>query len=277
MARFVARRTVYAVALLFLASLILFVAKPLVEYAGFLRDLVAGNLGVSVSTGQPVLTTIATGAPYTIALAITAAVLTYGTSIPLGILAAARRGTAWDGSALTLAILGMAIPNFFLAIVLIDVFAVRLRWLPVAGADSPTGIVLPAVVLAFESMAINLRLVRATILDELGREYVRTLRANGLAASRILWVHALRNALPTLLPMAAIIARNVLGYTLIVEVIFRWPGLGHELVESVLRGDYQEARILALLFVLAVVMINLAADLGHQLADPRVRQSLEAA
>lgn len=277
MARFVVRRALYAVALLFFASLVLFLARPLVEYLGFLRDLLGGNLGVSLSTGQPVLTTIANGAPYTIALALIAAMLTYGTAIPLGILAAARRGTAWDGGVLSLAVVGMAIPNFFLAIVLIDLFAVRLRWLPVAGADSPAGIVLPAVVLAFESIAITLRLVRAAMLDELGRDYVRTLRANGLGASRILWVHALRNALPTLLPMAAIIGRNVLGYTLIVEVIFRWPGLGHELVESVLRGDYQEARVLALLFVLAVVAINVAADMGHQLADPQVRQRLETA
>jgi ABC-type dipeptide/oligopeptide/nickel transport system permease component len=277
MARFVARRALYAVALLFFASLILFLAKPLVEYLGFLRDALAGNLGVSLSTGQPVVKTIADGAPYTIALALAAGVLTYGTAVPLGILSAARRGTPWDGGVLSLAVVGMAIPNFFLAIILIDVFAVRLHWLPVAGADSPAGIVMPAVVLAFESIAINLRLVRSAVLDELGREYVRTLRANGLGQSRILWIHALRNALPTLLPMAAIIGRNVLGYTLIVEVIFRWPGLGHELVESVLRGDYQEARVLALLFVFAVVAINLAADLGHQLADPRVRQSLETA
>ena len=277
MARFVARRALYAIALLFFASLILFLAKPLVEYLGFLRDALAGNLGVSLSTGQPVVKTIADGAPYTIALALTAGVLTYGTSVPLGILSAARRGSPWDGGVLALAVVGMAIPNFFLAIILIDVFAVRLHWLPVAGADSPAGIVMPAVVLAFESIAINLRLVRSAVLDELGREYVRTLRANGLGQSRILWIHALRNALPTLLPMAAIIGRNVLGYTLIVEVIFRWPGLGHELVESVLRGDYQEARVLALLFVLAVVAINLAADLGHQLADPRVRQSMETA
>lgn len=277
MARFIARRILYAIALLFFTSLILFMARPLLEYLSFIRDLLAGNLGASASTGQPVLKTVAVGAPYTIALAFVAATLTFGTAIPLGLLSASRHRTAWDWGASSLAVAGMAIPNFVLALVLIDLFAVRLRWLPVAGADTPASIVLPAVVLAFESIAINLRLVRAAVLEELGREYVRTLSAAGLGASRILWVHALRNALPTLLPMAAIVARNVLGYTLIVEVIFRWPGLGHELVESVLRGDYQEARVLALLFVLSVIAINVVADIGHQFADPKVRARLQAA
>jgi ABC-type dipeptide/oligopeptide/nickel transport system permease component len=115
------------------------------------------------------------------------------------------------------------------------------------------------------------------MLEELGREYIRTLYAKGLSEARILWVHALRNALPVILPLAAIVARNVLGYTLIVEVIFRWPGLGHELVEAVLREDYQEARVLALLLVLVVIVLNLFADIGHQLADPRFRERVQAA
>jgi ABC-type dipeptide/oligopeptide/nickel transport system permease component len=275
--RYLARRAIYALVLLLCTGLILFIARPLLEYLAFLRDLAVGNLGISLSTGQAVLKTIVVAAPYTLSLALAAALLTYGTAIPLGILAAARQGTAWDGTVLALAILGMGIPNFFLAIVLIDVFGVRLHWLPVAGSDTPANLVLPAVVLAFESIAINLRLVRSAVLEELGREYIRTLRANGLSGSRILWIHALRNALPSLLPMAAIVGRNVLGYTLIVEVIFRWPGLGHELVESVLRGDYQEWRVLALLFVFAVIGLNLAADLGHQFADPKVRERLQAA
>jgi ABC-type dipeptide/oligopeptide/nickel transport system permease component len=269
---FVARRGLYATVLLFCASFVLFLARPFVEYLTFLRDLLAGNLGISLTTGVPVLTIITKGAPYTLVLGLAAAVLTFGTAIPLGILAAWKRGTSWDRAVLSLAVLGMGIPNFFLALLLIQVFAVWLHWLPVAGSDNASNLVLPAVVLAFESIAINMRLVRSSLLDELGREYVRTLYAKGLAEARIVWIHALRNALPAILAMTAMVTRNLLGYTLIVEVIFRWPGLGHELVAAVLREDYQEARVLALLLVLLVIVLNLFADIGQQLADPRVRE-----
>jgi peptide/nickel transport system permease protein len=277
MSSFVARRALYAMALLFFASLVLFLAKPAIEYLGFLRNLLQGDAGSSQSTGVPVLVTIARGAPYTLVLGLAAFVLTYITAVPLGILAAWKRNTAWDHASLSLAVLGMGIPNFFLAILLIQVFGIWLHWLPVAGSDNASNLVLPAVVLAFESIAINLRVVRATMLEELGREYVRTLYAKGLSEARVLWVHALRNALPVILSLAAIVARNVLGYTLIVEVIFRWPGLGHELVEAALRQDYQEARVLALLLVLVVILFNLLADIGQQAADPRVRQRARAA
>jgi peptide/nickel transport system permease protein len=277
MASFVVRRALYAVALLLLASVVLFLAKPAIEYLGFLRDVLQGDLGSSQSTGVPVLTIIARGAPYTLVLGLAAFVLTYVMAIPLGILAAWKRNTAWDHASLSLAVLGMGIPNFFLAILLIQLFGIWLRWLPVAGSDNVSNLVLPAVVLAFESIAINLRVVRTTILEELGRDYVRTLYAKGLSEARILWVHALRNALPVILQLAAIVARNVLGYTLIVEVIFRWPGLGHELVEAVIRQDYAEARLLALLLVLVVIVLNTLAEIGHQFADPRFRARTQAA
>jgi peptide/nickel transport system permease protein len=277
MASFVARRALYAVALLFFASLVLFLAKPAIEYLGFLRDLLQGDLGSSQSTGVPVLVTIARGAPYTLVLGLAAFVLTYITAIPLGILAAWKRNTAWDHASLSLAVLGMGIPNFFLGILLIQIFGIWLTWLPVAGSDNVSNLVLPAVVLAFESIAINLRVIRTMMLEELGRDYVRTLYAKGLSEARVLWVHALRNALPVILSLAAIVARNVLGYTLIVEVIFRWPGLGHELVEAALRQDYQEARVLALLLILVVILLNVLADIGQQVADPRVREQARAA
>ena len=267
----------YAITLLVFASIVLLLAKPFVEYIAFLRNLLQGDSGISLSTGLPVVTIIARGAPYTAALGLVAAALTYGTAVPLGILAAWKRDTAWDHAALSLAVFGMGVPNFFLAILLIQVFGVWLRWLPVAGSDNASNLILPAVVLAFESIAINLRLVRSSLLDELGRDYVRTLHAKGLSDARILWIHALRNALPAIVTLAGIVARNVVGYTLIVEVILCWPGLGHELVESVLRGNYAEARVLILLLVLVVIVLNLFADIGHQLADPRVRERMQTA
>jgi len=137
--------------------------------------------------------------------------------------------------------------------------------------------VLPAVVLAAEAMAVNLRLVRSSVLEELGRDYVRTLYAKGIKEWRIMWVHALRNALPPVIALAGIMLRTLLGYTLIVEVIFRWPGLGQTLVNAVLQRDYSVAQVLALLLTFVVILFNLLADVGQQLADPRVRERIQAA
>lgn len=209
MSRFIARRSLYALALLFFTSVVLFLARPALEYLSFVANLLQGNLGTARSTGLPILTTIARGAPYTLVLGVTAFVLTYLTAVPLGILAAWKRNTLWDHASLSFAVIGMGVPNFFLAIVLIQVFGIWLRWLPVAGSDNASNLILPAVVLAFESIAINLRVVRSAILEEMGREYIRTLYAKGLSPARILGIHALRNALPVLFPLAARTTRRL--------------------------------------------------------------------
>jgi ABC-type dipeptide/oligopeptide/nickel transport system permease component len=309
MARFIVRRTLYAAILTVIASLIifyglrlapgnagdvllnplnriglieglrhrLFLDRPLWEqYFIFIHNLFTGQPGVSLFSGLPITTIIAQAGGNTLKLGFVAAVLTYATAIPLGVLAARKRNTRWDQATMLLAVLGMGIPNFFLAILLIQVFAIWLRWLPVAGSDDPTTVILPAVVLAAEAMAVNLRLVRSSVLEELSRDYVRTLYAKGLQEWRILWVHALRNSLPPVIALAGIMLRTLLGYTLIVEVIFRWPGLGFTLVDSILKRDYAVAQVLAMLLTLVVILFNLLADIGQQVADPRVREQARA-
>lgn len=309
MARFIVRRTLYAAILMFIASLIifyglrvapgnpgdvllnplnriglieglrhkLFLDRPLWEQYGiFMHNLFTGQPGVSLFSGEPIPTILAQAGGNTLKLALVAAFLTYATAIPLGVLAAWKRNTRWDQATMLLAVLGMGIPNFFLAILLIQVFGIWLRWLPVAGSDEMSTVVLPAVVLAAEAMAVNLRLVRSSVLEELGRDYVRSLYAKGLPEWRILWVHALRNALPPVIALAGIMLRTLLGYTLIVEVIFRWPGLGFTLVDSILKRDYSVAQVLALLLTLVVILFNLLADIGQQIADPRVREKARA-
>jgi ABC-type dipeptide/oligopeptide/nickel transport system permease component len=310
MVTFILRRTIYAVALLFIASLIifygmrlapgnpgdvllnplnriglieglrhkLFLDRPLWEqYFIFIHNLFTGQPGVSLFSGEPITTIIQQAGLNTLKLGFTAAILTYATAIPLGVLAAWKRNTVWDQGTMLLAVLGMGIPNFFLAILLIQLFGIYLKWLPIAGSDDPSNIVLPAVVLAAEAMAVNLRLVRSSVLEELSRDYVRTLYAKGIKEWRIMWVHALRNALPPVIALAGIMLRTLLGYTLIVEVIFRWPGLGQTLVNAVLQRDYSVAQVLALLLTFVVILFNLLADIGQQLADPRVRERLQAA
>lgn len=310
MARFVFHRTLYALLLLFIASLAIFYGmrvapgdvadvmsnplnsvysaqnlreklglnKPLpLQYVSYMGHLLTGDPGLSLVTGKPIIDTLKTAGGYTLKLALVAALLTYLTAIPLGVLAAWKRNSILDQGVMFLAVLGMGIPNFFLAILLIQLFAVKLRWLPIAGYESPQTIILPAVCLAAEAIAINLRVVRSSVLEELNRDYVRTLEAKGLPEGRILWLHVLRNASPPIIALAGVMLRTLLGYTLIVETIFRWPGLGYQLVNAVLKRDYPVAQTLALLLTLAVIVFNLLADLGQQWADPRVRQQTRSA
>jgi peptide/nickel transport system permease protein len=197
-------------------------------------------------------------------------------AVPLGLLAARKRNSIFDHGTMTIAVLGMGIPNFFLAVLLVNLFAIRLRWLPDAGSGGFRFIILPAVVLAAQSIAINLRMVRSSVLEQLGRDYVRTLRAKGIREGRIVNVHALRNALPPVLALAGITMRDLLAYTMIVEVIFRWPGLGYQLVESILNRDYTLSQVLAVLLTLCVIFFNLLADLGQRFADPRTREGVAA-
>ena len=304
------RRAVYAAVLLLLASIVVFFSlrvapgdvvetltnplqyrdqtreelearlgldKPLVvQYGLFVKNVLTGDIGHSLVSGRRITTVIVEAGKNTAILAAAAAFLTYMISIPLGALAAWRRNSSLDHGTMALAVLGMGIPNFFLALLLIQVFAVKLGWLPAAGSEGFNTLILPAVVLAVEGIAINLRLVRSSVLDELGRDYIRSLRARGFSDGRVMWRHSLRNALPPVIGLSGVIMRTLIGYTLVVEVIFRWPGLGFTLVDSVLKRDYSQAQMLALLLVFAVIVVNLLADIGHHIADPRVRERARA-
>ncbi len=251
--------------------------KPvLVQYATYMGDLLRGDLGLSLINGQPIVDILSSSVGYTLKLAFASALLSLVLAIPLGLLAAWKRNSIFDQGTMLIAVLGMGIPNFFLAILLIQVFAVWLQWLPVAGYETPKHIILPAVALAAEAMAINLRVVRSSVLEELGRDYVRTLHAKGVTNRRILWLHVLRNALPPIIALGGVMMRTLLGYTLIVETIFRWPGLGYQLVNAVLKRDYTVAQSLAILLTAAVIFFNLLADLGQQWADPRTRKQAGA-
>jgi peptide/nickel transport system permease protein len=306
MARLIAYRTIYALILLLIASFAVFYGMRLapgdvadvlsshptgqltverireelglnepilVQYVTYMGELLRGNLGVSLINGQPISDILDTSVGYTLRLAGLAALLSIGLAVPLGVIAAWKRNSLFDQGTMLIAVIGMGIPNFFLAVLLIQLFSVKLQWLPVAGYETPRHIIMPALALAAEALAINLRVVRSSVLEELGRDYVRTLHAKGLSNNRILWMHVLRNALPPVIALAGIMMRTLLGYTLIVETIFRWPGLGYQLVNAVLKRDYTVAQTLAILLTAAVIFFNLLADLAQQWADPRTRGS----
>ncbi len=246
--------------------------KPLVEqYFIFLQHALAGDPGVSVVNGASITSIIKSAGPKTLALGVSAAILTYTLAIPLGVLAAWRRNRPTDQAVRFLAVLAMGIPNFFLAVLLIQFFAVELGWFPVAGPGGIRHLVLPAVVLCVEALALNMRLMRSSVLEELSSDYIRTLRAKGLSEARIVWLHAFRNALTPVVALAGVILPTLLGYTLIVETIFRYEGLGYALVQGIIKRDYALAQTLALLLTATVIFFNFLADVTHQLIDPRVR------
>jgi ABC-type dipeptide/oligopeptide/nickel transport system permease component len=200
-----------------------------------------------------------------------AGLLVYGIGIPLGVIAAIRRNGVPDQAASALAVVGLGIPNFVLALLLVMLFAITLGWLPPSGAATPTAIILPAIVLAIEPVVVTMRLTRASALEQLSQDYVRTLAAKGLSRRRIVWVHVLRNALGPVIALSAVQVRTLLGYALVVEVIFRWPGLGYQLVDAVLKRDYLVAQVLALMLTFTVIVVNTLADIAYAYVDPKVR------
>lgn len=305
MLKFIAQRALYSLVLLVIASVLVFVSlrvtpgsvveklttdynrdtlgpvliarfnldKPIwVQFALFVDGILRGDPGNSLVTSEPILNTVRESGVYTLILGGAGALLTYALAIPLGVFAAARRNTIVDQGALFLSVLGMGVPNFFMALILIQVFAVQLHWLPTAGDQGFSSLILPAFVLSAEAIALNVRLMRSSLLEELNREYIRTLRAKGVRERRVLWVHAFRNALPPVIALAAVLLRTLVGYTLIVEEIFRWPGLGSKLVNAIITRDYPLAQVLALLLTAVVLVLNFLADIGQRWADPRVRE-----
>jgi peptide/nickel transport system permease protein len=242
------------------------------QYFVFVKNVFTGDPGSSLVNGAKISEVIQEAGGNTLKLGLAALVLTYALAIPFGVLAAWRRNSPLDQGVRLIAVLGMGIPNFFLAVLLIEYFAVDFGWFPVAGPGGLSHVILPAIVLAMESMAINMRLMRSSMLEELSKDYVRTLHSKGVSAARVVWIHGLRNALVPVVAFIGVVLPLILGYTLIVEVIFRFEGLGFQLVQSIQKRDYALAQTLALLFTALVIFSNFLADIGHQLIDPRVRE-----
>lgn len=241
------------------------------QYAVYLGNLARGNLGVSLVSGKPIGELLAYYGRNSLVLGLAAFALTYAVAIPLGVLAAAKRNTIVDQVATGLGILGMGMPNFWLALLLILLFSSRLRWLPSSGCCSAKHLILPAVVLAAEGTAVTLRMMRASMLEQLGNDYVRTHRAKGLAERVVVGSRVFRNALIPIISLSGLRLGWLIGYALIVETIFAWPGVGYLLVDAVIRRDYPVAQFFSLLLVAVVVLANLLADLAYGLADPRIR------
>jgi ABC-type dipeptide/oligopeptide/nickel transport system permease component len=246
--------------------------RPLAEqYASFLGGLVRGDLGTSLRTSQPVAAMIAERLPATFELAAAAMGFAVIVAMPLGIAAAVRRGTAVDHGAMTLALMGISIPNFWLGPLLAIIFAVELGWLPVSGRGTWAHLVLPAISLGAALAAILARMTRATLLEELREPYVQAARARGASRVRAVVRHAFRNSLIPVVTLIGLQFGAVLTGAVITETIFAWPGIGRLLIQSISFRDYPLVQGCILLIAMTYVGVNLLTDLLYGVLDPRIR------
>lgn len=246
--------------------------QPLVtQYVIFLRRAIEGDLGVSIRTGQPVAAELMRRYPLTLLLATAAILFSVAVGLPLGILAAVHRGRWLDKTSVVIALLGVSAPTFLVGIVLQLALAVKLGWLPVTGSTSWLHLLLPAVSLGVFPVANITRLLRASLLEVFGEDFVRTARAKGLPETLVVVRHALK---PALIPAVTIIGLQfgaMLGASVFAEAVFAWPGVGRYLVAAIGYRDYPVVQGAVLLLALTYVVINAAVDVTYGRLDPRVR------
>jgi peptide/nickel transport system permease protein len=242
-----------------------------VQYWRYIKGIVTLHFGTSYISELPVMTIFNASVGYTGQLAGAAFLLIFGLGVPIGVVAAINKDSAFDRVVRASASLVLSVPNFVLGTVLILIVGVHLRWLPVGGAGSFKDLIMPAVVLAAEPWAVTVRVTRSSFLEQVSAEFTRTLRARGISERRIMWRHVLRNSLGPVISLGSIQVRNLLGYTLLIEMVFRWPGLGSQLTNAVLNRDYAVAETLSLLLAIVVVLASVLGDVILRLVDPRVR------
>ncbi len=246
--------------------------RPLLaQYTGFLGGLVRGDLGTSFRYNTPVTQQITSRLGNTAKLALAAMLVAILFAVPLGIIAAVFRGRAPDHAAMTLALAGISMPNFWLGPLLAILFAVYLGWLPVSGTGSLAHLVLPAVTLGAALSAILARMTRASLLEELRELYVLAARARGLSGARAVLRHAFRNSLIPVVTIIGLQFGAVLTGTIITETIFAWPGLGRLLIQAINFRDYPLVQGCILFIAVTYVLMNLLTDLTYGLLDPRIR------
>jgi len=246
--------------------------RPLLtQYASFLGGAVRGDLGTSFRYGTPVTREIAARLYRTVQLAVSAMLVALMVALPLGILAAVFRATIIDYIAMTTALAGISMPNFWLGPLLAILFSVRLGWLPVAGTGTLAHLVLPSVTLGAALAAILARMTRASVLEELRELYVLAARARGLSRTRAVVRHAFRNSLIPIVTIVGLQFGAVLTGTIITETIFAWPGVGRLLIQSISFRDYPLVQGCILFISITYVFVNLVTDLTYGWLDPRIR------
>jgi peptide/nickel transport system permease protein len=244
---------------------------PVAQYWLYLQRLLQGDLGYSYVTNSPVLTEIDSRLSYTINLALAALAVAVVLGFVTGIAAGLRPGSVLDRVATTGSVLGLAIPYFWLAQLLVLVFAVHLRWLPALGVGSPKAMILPALSLGLGFAAIITRLLRTSLIEVYEQPYLLVARAKGLAPTRLLLRHAMRNAVGSVVTVIGLQIGNLFAGAVAIEIIFGRPGLGQYLVSSIQQKDIPAIQGVVLFVAVVYIAVNLLVDIAHGLLDPRVR------
>ena len=248
--------------------------QPLpVQYANFLAQAARFDFGQSFVTRRPVISMIAQTLPYTLRLTVSAFMVAYLAALPLGILIALRRNTWLDYGSLVLAMGGVSIPSFWVGLMLILFFALKLDWLPASGVESTSAYILPVVVLAIPRLSFMTRYVRGVMLEVLSADYLRTARAKGLREGVVITRHALRNTLIPIVTLIGLQLGYLVGGAVIIEQVFGIPGLGHLLVQSIFNRDFPVVQAAVLMLSLSIVLANLLTDLTYPYLDPRIRHA----
>lgn len=304
MGRFILRRLVQGLIVVFLLTTVVFVVTRLVgdpvnvmlpleatpelraefrhalgldrpilnQYATYLADLAQFDLGESLWQRRPAMDVIAQRLPYTIQLVLLSVALSVVIAVPLGTLAASKPGRPRDQITTATSLVGLSMPEFWVGLLLIVVFSVRLGWFPVAGAGTPLHYVLPVITMSLPIVARLTMVVRSSMVDELNEPYIQTARAKNLSTSRVIGVHALRNASVPIVTLTGFeLIRALAGYTVLVETVFAWPGLGFTASQAIFQQDL--ILLQAIVFVIAILVtgINIGIDILYKVLDPRIR------
>jgi peptide/nickel transport system permease protein len=243
-----------------------------VQFASYVGHLARGDLGTSLWQRRPAIDIVLEALPRTLELVLAAIALAVLLAIPLGVLAALRPGRTLDRVAVVLSLAGLSIPQFWLALLLILVFAVRIRLFPTAGMGGPEHLVLPMLALALPALGRIAMIVRSSMIDELNQQYVKTADAKGLPRRRIVGVHALRNAsIPALTLTGWELIRALAGYSVVVETVFAWPGVGLLANQALDQQDLILLQAIVFVVALMVVLVNVAIDILYKAVDPRIK------
>ena len=246
---------------------------PVEQYFIFMKGVFQGDLGRSIKERRPVKDVIWERIPATLHLGLVAFVFSVVVGVPLGVLSSVKRGGILDQIGKMVALVGQSAPSFWLGIMLIFLFAVRLEWVPPSGRGDWNSVILPAITLGWFSVAANLRLVRSAMLEVLDSEYIKLARAKGVPGRAVIWKHALRNAMIPPLTFAGVTLGAMVTGSLVAETVFAWPGLGQLAVQALGASDYPLLQGVVIIFTLMFVSASLLVDMLYVYINPRIRYS----
>jgi ABC-type dipeptide/oligopeptide/nickel transport system permease component len=246
--------------------------KPLmVQYGLFLKNAIQGNLGISFHHGQPALKLVLERLPASLELVVATMLISLVIAVPIGVIAASRRGKIIDRISLLGSLVGISAPPFWIGITCILIFSVELGWLPSSGRGDWTHLILPAGSLAFYRMALFIRLIRAGMLDILTQDFIRTARSKGLSERVVVYKHALKNTLIPFVTIAGMQMGSLLAGAVVTELVFAWPGMGRLFLQSINKMDFPVIIAWSLVTATIFLLVNLAVDIIYVWLDPRIR------